>query len=70
MQGQQVYTTHSRGINVTWGGFMDPQTGILFYRYAVGSKSYESDIQSWEDVGLHTGNNLIMHYFLLFSTVS
>ena len=54
----QETINYSRDINsltVNWGGFEDVHSGIMFYRFCVGSQSGECDVRTWEETGLHTG---------------
>ncbi len=41
-------------ISTHWGGFSDPQSGILNYRWGLGSAAGKLDIRALHDVGLQT----------------
>ena len=40
---------------MNWGGFADPHSGIMYYRFCVGSENGICDEMAWEDVGLRNG---------------
>jgi len=42
------------GISANWNGFMDLESGIDRYQWAVSSDGVRDDVQSWENVGLAT----------------
>ena len=41
-------------ISANWGGFVDPQTNIRYYEYAVGTTSGGTDVVGWTNVGVAT----------------
>ena len=42
-------------IDIHWGGFVDPHSGIASYKVAVGTKPYFSDVIKWKHTGHDTG---------------
>ena len=41
-------------MNIHWGGFIDPHSGIVSYKVAVGTQPYLSDIIKWTNAGKRT----------------
>ena len=50
-----MYTTDVTRVVAHWGGFSDPNSGIMYYRFCIGSQPEDNDVWGWEDTGLHTG---------------
>lgn len=50
----QEYQTVRDRISTHWGGFSDPQSGILNFRWGLGSAPGQLDIRALHDVGMQT----------------
>ncbi|XP_053396792.1 uncharacterized protein LOC123551182 [Mercenaria mercenaria] len=46
------YQTDLSHVNVHWKGFIDPHSGIAYYRVGLGTKAYLDDIEPFFEVGL------------------
>ena len=49
------YSVNTNSIDVNWGGFSDPHTGIMLYRFCLGTTAGLCDARTWEETGLLTG---------------
>ena len=55
------YTTHLDRISARWGGFEDGETGILYYRWGLGTEPGLVDEWPWEHVSLNLCKLLYRH---------
>ena len=52
---QNETSSTARQLHLSWGGFVDPHSPIIYYRVCVGSVEGEQDVLTWQDVGMTTG---------------
>ena len=50
----QDYTTELDRISARWGGFEDGETGVVYYRWGLGTEPGLVDEWPWEHVSLNT----------------
>ena len=50
-----TYTNNTRSVSVHWGGFIDPHSGVIEYRLALGTKPLAADLVHWTHMGVKTG---------------
>ena len=44
-----------------WGGFIDPHSGVVSYKIAIGTKPFLTDVIKWKHLGLKTGKCIFLY---------
>ena len=52
LNGDEDYTNSDSTLDLTWLGFSDPLSGIVYYEYAFGTSSGDIDLISWTNICL------------------
>ena len=55
-----MYGTDTKAITFNWGNFVDPHSGVVLYRVAVGTELASHDVIHWRNVGLKTGEAAVV----------
>ena len=55
-----MYGTDTKTITFNWGCFVDPHSGVVLYRVALGTELTSHDVIHWRNVGLKTGEAAIV----------
>ena len=57
-----MFTSQLNDLTINWGGFIDPHSGVVMYKVALGTKPYIPDIVRWKDIGLATSKYSLYDY--------
>ena len=52
-----TYTNNTQSVSIHWGGFLDPHSGVISYRLALGTQPHGADVMHWRHVAVNSYGN-------------